>query len=360
MLGFLFFLGLLFTYTVFAVYAERKIAALIQDRMGPTEVGPKGLLQTVADLLKLLQKEDIIPEAADRILFRLAPTLIFVAVFVGFSVIPLHSSFVPSATHLGIYVVLSLVSFDVIGLLLAGWSSNSKFALYGAMRAVAQIVSYEIPLGLAVLCVVMVSQSMDLQEICFQQGSLFTEKYRAGTHWLGAWAAEAGGFLMWNVLRVPVLLPVFVLFFIAGLAESNRAPFDIPEGESEIIAGFHTEYSGFRWSMMMLAEYGMMLLISMLTAILFFGGWQSPLPNLGAVALADWTNGTVGEWSGMLWGVFWFLGKTFFGIFLMFWIRWTYPRLRVDQLMSLCWKYLIPAGLLLFVLSGLWRLLVMV
>ncbi len=253
---------------------------------------------------------------------------------------------------------INLISFDVIGLLLAGWASNSKFALYGAMRAVAQIISYEIPMGFAVLCVVMVTQSMDLQEISYLQGNLSHEVYTGGEHFLGEHFKAAGGFLMWNIFNAPVLLPVFILFFIAGLAECNRAPFDIPEGESEIIAGFHTEYSGFRWAIMMLAEYGMMLLIALLGSILFFGSWQSPLINIGDLKLYDWTSGTLNTWTAYCWGTFWLLSKTFFGIFLMIWVRWTYPRLRIDQLMTLCWKYLIPLGLLCFILSGLWRLFI--
>ena len=234
---------------------------------------------------------------------------------------------------------------------MAGWSSNNKFSLYGAMRSVAQIVSYEIPLGLSVLCVVMVSQTLDLQTIVEEQG-IGRENFLLGIKALGIETSDWGGVFSWNIFRVPILIPVFVIFFIAGLAEANRAPFDLPESESEVIGGYHTEYSGFRFGIFMLAEYGMMLLIALLASILFFGGWQTPLPNFGFVRMATWT-------TGLGWGIFWLVSKTLFFIFLQMWIRWTVPRLRVDQLMDVAWKYLTPIAILLIFLTGIWRLWVM-
>ena len=364
MTTFLFFLPFLLLYTVFAVWGERKISAFIQDRTGPMEVGKYGLLQTVADLLKLIQKEDIVPAAADRKLFLAAPLIIFVSVFAGFAVLPLTSSFRGAATEVGVFYLLAIVSLDVIGILMAGWGSNSKYALYGAMRSVAQIISYEIPLTLSVLCVVMISQTLDLQEISFQQGIWVNDvagygaerNYLFGIKALGIDITEVGGILSWNIVRMPLFFVAYIIFFIASLAECNRAPFDLPEAESELVAGFHTEYSGFRYAMIMLGEYGMMLLVAFLGSILFLGSWNTPLPNIGSVELATWTSGTPGTLAGNLWGAFWLLSKALLTVGIQMWVRWTYPRLRVDQLMTLCWKYLTPAALLLILLSGFWRL----
>ena len=363
MTTFLFFLPFLLVYTIFAVYAERKVSAFIQDRLGPMEVGYKGLIQTVADLMKLLQKEDIIPTAADKIMFVLGPIIIFVAVFAGFAVLPLTSGFSGSAAEVGVFYLLAIVSLDVIGIMMTGWGSNSKFSLFGAMRSVAQIVSYEIPLGLSVLCVVMISQSLNLQEISFQQGVWINhlggteQNYLFGIKALGIDVTDVGGFLTWNILRMPLFFVAYIIFFIASLAEANRAPFDLPEAESELIGGFHTEYSGFRWAIIMLSEYGMMLLVALLGAILFLGSWNTPLPNIGDLKLAEWTSGTPGSVAGHLWGAFWLLSKALLAVLVQMWIRWTYPRLRVDQLMTLCWKYLTPAALLLILFSAIWRLL---
>lgn len=359
---FLIFLHLVLIYTVFAVYAERKISAFIQDRYGPLEVGYLGLLQTVADLLKLLQKEDIQPASADKKLFKLAPALIFVAIFSGFAVIPFNSSLSGSIVDVGVYYLLAIVSLDVIGILMAGWGSNSKYSLFGAIRSVAQIISYEIPLGLTVLCVVMISQSLSLQEISYQQGIWWAEMSDEPIYLFGisAWGidiTDIGGILSWNIFRIPILFFAFIIFFIASLAESNRAPFDLPESESELVGGYHTEYSGFRWAMVMLSEYGMMLLVSFLASILFLGSWNTPFPNMGSVRLADWTSGAPESWAAHIWGAFWLLSKAIFLVMVQMWVRWTYPRLRVDQLMIFCWKYLIPASLILVLLSGIWRLL---
>ncbi len=363
MLAFFLFLILLLTYMVFAVYAERKISAFIQDRVGPTEIGPFGAGQTLADLLKLLQKEDIVPAKADKWLFLAAPAIIFTAVFAGFAVMPLTPTLQGSQAATGVFYLLTIISIDVIGLLVAGWSSNNKYSLLGAMRSVAQIVSYEIPVGLSVVCVVVFCQTLDLQQICYQQGIYMHQAdpeataYLFGIQKLGIDVSHIGGILTWNVVKMPLFFLVYLIFFIATLAECNRAPFDIPEAESELIGGFHTEYSGFRWAILFLAEYGMMLLVCFLGAILFFGGWNTPFPNIGLVRLADWTSGIPGTVYGTITGVFWLLSKTLTGVFLQMWIRWTYPRLRVDQLMNLCWKVLTPASLLLLLLSAIWRLL---
>lgn len=356
MIAYSIILSFVLVYAVFAIWVERKVAAFIQDRVGPYEVGYKGLLQTIADLLKLLQKEDIVPKAADRKAFLIAPLLIFVAVFAGFATLPIAPGLIGSGVQVGVFFILAIVSLDVIGFLLAGWSSNNKYAVYGSMRAVAQMISYEIPLGLCILAVVMISQTLNLQEISYQQGVFSTEPlFLFGITNIDV--TQVGGFITWNIFRFPLLFIAFIIFFIASLAEANRGPFDIPEAESELIAGYLTEYSGFRWSVIMLAEYAMMLLVAMLGSVLFLGSWNTPLPNMGSVALADWTSGTEGALSGYLWGMFWLFSKSLVWVFVQIWVRWTYPRLRVDQLMYLCWKVLTPAALFIVLVAGVWRLL---
>lgn len=345
-------------FVVVGVYLERKVSAFIQDRMGPMEVGKWGMLQLIADLLKLLQKEDIVPKAADRYLFLFAPFVLFAAVFAGYAVVPLAPGLAGSEAPVGVYYLLTIISIDVVGILMAGWASNNKFSLLGAMRAVAQIVSYEIPLGLSVLCVIMVTQTLDLQAIGYQQGIHSTEPiYLLGMSSWGIDLRSVGGFLTWNVFQNPFLLIAYIVFFIASLAECNRAPFDLPEGESELVGGFHTEYSGMRFALLMLSEYGMMLLVSLLGAILFLGSWNTPLPNLGPIRLADWTSGAPGTVWGVLTGIFWLFTKALLAILVQMWARWTFPRLRVDQLMYLGWKVLTPVGLVLFLLTGIWQLL---
>ncbi|HEU5292024.1 MAG TPA: complex I subunit 1 family protein [Cyclobacteriaceae bacterium] len=354
---FVFFLPFFLIFFIFAIYAERKISAFIQDRLGPMEAGKYGLLQTVADGIKFFQKEDIVPARADALLFKLAPILIFAAVFTGFSVIPLSPSWSGSQIETGLFFLLTFVSLDVIGIIIAGWSSNNKYSTLGTFRAVAQIISYEVPLGLSVLCVCMICQTLDLQEISFQQGYLATEPhFFLGIKSWGLETTNIGGFLAWNIFQMPLLFFAWIIFFIASLAESNRAPFDLPEAESELVGGYHTEYSGFRWASIMLAEYGMMLLVSLLGTVLFFGSWNTPLPNIGSFKLAVWTTGIPGTWYATLWGIFWLTSKSLGFVAIQMWVRWTFPRLRIDQLMRLSWKYLTPAALALIILCGFWRL----
>lgn len=321
------------------------------------ETGPYGIVQSVADFIKLIQKEDIIPAKADRLLFKLAPFVIFLAVFVGFAVIPLAPAWPGSGIHSGVFFLLAIVSLDVIGIMIAGWSSNNKYSTLGTFRAAAQIISYEVPLGLSVLCVCMVCQTLDLQEISYQQSHLYTgDQFFLGVSAWGKSVSASGGFLTWNVFRMPLLFGAWIIFFIASLAEANRAPFDLPIAESELVSGYHTEYTGFRWASIMLSEYAMMLLVSVLGTVLFFGSWSTPLPNLSAVRLADWTSGQPETWTGTVWGIFWLFTKSLGFVGLQIWIRWTFPRLRIDQLMKLSWKYLTPLGLALVILSGFWRL----
>jgi len=342
--------GFIALFTLFAVYAERKIAGFVQDRLGPMETGKYGLLQTIADILKLLQKELITPTAADRILFALAPIVIFTAVFIGFSVVPWAPDFLPANTNTGLFFIMAVVSIDAIGILMAGWGSNNKYSLLGSIRAIAQMVSYEIPVGLSLIAAVMITQTLNLNDIAFNQGVLATEEI----YFLGFWnVSEIGGFLAWNIFQAPHLIIVYLIFFIATLAECNRAPFDIPEAESELIGGFHTEYGGIRFAFIFLAEYAMMFLVSMLGVVIFLGGWNTPLPNIGPLKLADWT-------TGLFWGIFWTLSKSLLIVGVQMWIRWTLPRFRADQLMNLCWKIMIPLAFICMAISALWRILVMI
>lgn len=349
---------LLIAYTIIAVYFERKISAFIQDRLGPMEVGYYGIAQTVADLLKLIQKEDIVPAKADKRLFKFAPFVIFTAVFAGFSVLPLTPNWTGSEIPSGVFFLMAIISLDVIGIILAGWSSNNKYSILGTMRSAAQIISYEVPLGLSILCACITCQTLNLQDISYQQGIFSDEEtYLFGIKSWGIETHAIGGFLAWNIFQMPLLFIAWIIFFIASLAECNRAPFDLPEAESELVAGFHIEYSGFRWAVIMLAEYGMMLLVSILGAVLFFGSWNTPLPNIGSIRLADWTSGYPGRWASSCWGIFWLLSKSLFFVVIQMWIRWTYPRVRVDQLMRLSWKYLTPIAIILVILCGFWKII---
>ena len=336
-------------FTLFAVYSERKISAFIQDRLGPMEVGKFGSLQAFADILKMLQKEFIIPTASDKILFVLAPIIIFVSVYLGFAALPWAPGLIPASINLGLFYIFAILSVETLGILMAGWGSSNKYALLGSMRSVAQMVSYEIPAGISLLSVVMIAQSLNLQEITIKQGILSLESAK----FLGLWDVKAiGGILAWNIFQAPHLILAYIIYFIASLAECNRAPFDIPEAESELVGGFHIEYSGLRFAFIFLAEYSMMFLVGMIGVVLFLGGWNTPLPNLPNLPLANWT-------TGMGWGIFWVLLKTLSVVAVQIWIRWTLPRLRVDQLMSLCWKVLTPLAFLCMLISGIWRLTMM-
>lgn len=345
-------------FALAAVYAERKISAFIQDRLGPMETGPFGLFQTLADVLKLVLKEQITPLSADRWLFVLAPGIIFAAIFAAYAALPLAPGLVGSETSVGLLYIMGIMAVDVIGLLMAGWGANNKYALLGAGRSVAQIVSYEIPAAITLLSAVMMFGSLSLQDITMQQG-IYSEE---PIYLFGAWDVTAvGGFLGWSVVRYPHLLIGLLVYFIAGLAESNRAPFDIPEAESELVSGYHVEFSGFRFALVMLSEYGKMMVVSVLAAVIFLGGWNTILPNIQigeavSIPLAQWTSGPAGSIAGALWGSFWLLSKALLGVAVMMWIRWTYPRVRVDQLMFLGWKVLTPTAFVLFLISGVWKL----
>jgi NADH-quinone oxidoreductase subunit H len=291
--------------------AERKVIGYIQLRIGPNRVGPKGLLQPFADVLKLLTKEIVIPTKANKFLFVVAPMLSLMPALAAWAVMPFTDGLVLSNIDAGLLYIMAITSMGVYGVIVAGWASNSKYALLGAMRSGAQIVAYEIAMGFALVCVLMMSGSLNLTQI--------VETQRTGY-----------GLLGWNLIP---LLPMFVVYFISGVAETNRAPFDVAEGESEIVAGFHVEYSGTAFAVFFLAEYANMILIAGLAAIMFLGGWLSPIPGI-----AD--------------GFIWLAVKVALMLFLFLWFRATFPRYRYDQIMRLGWKVFIPVTIVWLVLVG--------
>ncbi len=359
----------------FSTYVERRVAGRMQARIGCDRVGPEGVLQFMADGLKLVTKEDSIPEGADRFLFRLAPYLVVMGAFMSFVTIPFGKVFVVADLNIGLVFLLAVSSLVVVGILLAGWSSNNKWSLLGAMRSASQIVSYEIPLALALLVPVLLVGSLSLQDLNL---------------------AQAGGARNWIVFAAfPAPLIAMVVYFIAALAEVNRTPFDLPEAESELVSGFATEYSGMRWGLFFVGEYANMILVSAITVTAFLGGWQPSKVNIffssGALFFAFlflfktltyaktllkellsgknifvliskvraakvprggfWFLAIISVLGGALLHLiadFWlvafgiFLAKVYFFVLVMVWLRWTLPRIRVDQLMSLCWKKLVP------------------
>lgn len=303
--------GLLFAAVAYLTLAERKIIGYMQVRLGPNRVGPGGWLQPIADALKLLFKEIVIPSGANRVLFVMAPTLALVPALATWAVIPFDDGVALADINAGLLYVLALTSVGVYGVIIAGWASNSKYAFLGMMRSAAQIVAYEIAMGFALVGVLVAAGSLNLGDIVrAQQGSLL--------HWF--WLP---------------LLPLFVVYFISGVAETNRAPFDVVEGESEIVAGFHVEYSGMAFAVFFLAEYANMILIAALTAIFFWGGWLSPFQG---IPLLESLMAPVP-------GIVWFGLKTSFFLFVFLWLRATFPRYRYDQIMRLGWKVFIPVTL---------------
>jgi NADH-quinone oxidoreductase subunit H len=293
---------------LFLVWLERKVAGHIQLRIGPKEVGPFGLLQTIADGIKLVGKELITPLSADRKLFVIAPVLVFMPVLVGFLVLPFGPDLILRDMNLGVLLIFAFSSFTVLAILAGGWAANNKYALLGAIRSVAQNVAYEIPLLLAAMSIVLMVHSLRFSDIVQAQGRI------------------------WFIFLQPV---AGLIYLICATAETNRAPFDIPEAESELVAGFHTEYTGMRFGLFFLAEYTNMFIVSAVATSLFFGGWHGPFGfSLG------------------LPGVVWFLLKTYFLIFVLMWVRWTFPRLRFDQLMNFSWKVMIPLALVNLIVTA--------
>ena len=308
------FLTLFAVLGLVLIYLERKVCAFFQQRLGPMRVGFWGTEQTVADAIKLLLKEPLITKSADKFLFNLAPFIIIISSFMAIAAVPFALGLQALDLNIGVFYVTAVSSIGVAGILIAGWASNNKYSLIGAMRSGAQIVSYELSVGLSILTIVVLTGSLQFSEII--------ESQREG----------------WWIFRghIPAFI-AFVIFLIAGTAETNRGPFDLAEAESELTAGFHTEYSGMKFAFFFLAEFVNMFIISAIGATMFLGGWM-PL-HFGELTAFN-------EIMDFIPPLFWFLGKTFFIIFIMMWFKWTFPRLRIDQLLTLEWKYLLPINLI--------------
>lgn len=296
-------LGFVLVNVIFLVYMERRVAGFFQERVGPNRVGPFGLLQTVNDTVKLLGKESIIPKAADKMVFKIAPIAIFAASIMLYAVIPYGKGLTVTNLNVGLFYFIAISSIATIAILMAGWGSNNKYSLLGGMRTVAQMISYELPLIISTIGVVMISGSLNLSDIIGAQNKI------------------------WFILVQPL---AFIIFLIAGTAELNRGPFDLPEAEQELIGGYHTEYTGIRFSLFFLAEYANLLSVSALAATLFLGGWHGPF-------LPSWM---------------WFIIKVYLMVFVFMWIRWTFPRIRIDHMMKFNWKYLLPLSIANILLTG--------
>lgn len=312
-----------------AVYMERKLSAFMQNRLGPMRVGPWGLLQVLADLFKLLQKEDLTPRNVDKWLFLGAPFIAVIPAVLIWIVVPFGPGMVVADYDIGIIMIAAVTGYAVIAIFMSGWGSNNKYSLLGAMRGAAQMISYEVTLVMSVIGVAMMAGSLRLSDIVTAQ-------------------AERGA-LGWYIF--PQFIG-FIIYLIASLAELNRAPFDLTEAESELVSGYHTEYSGFRWAAFALTEYVHLVAWSAIAGTLFLGGWAGPTPaDLPFIGESVFGFMRAGIWP-YLWGIFWFVFKTYIFVFLAMWIRWTFPRVRIDQLMDLGWKFLLPAALFNIFLTG--------
>jgi NADH-quinone oxidoreductase subunit H len=320
---------------IFSVWLERKVAARMQDRLGPTRVGGKfGWLQTIADGMKLLFKEDIIPATADRLLFRFGPYVAVVGSYLAFLALPFGNGVVAQNMNVAVFYMLAVMSTEIYGIILAGYGSGSKWALFGGMREAAQMVSYEVPMAICVLVPVIVAGTMNLSDFARQQSEPFAY------------------FVNWNLFHDPFTFAAFWTYFTCATASCKRAPFDLAEAESELVAGFHTEYSGFRWLVIFMAEYGSMIAVGGIASLLFLGGWNTGLFPY------DLSETFLGPIVGNLINVVVFIVKCFLLVIVMMWVRWTLPRLRIDQVMMTCLKYLLPISCVLLVGVSLWQLLV--
>jgi NADH-quinone oxidoreductase subunit H len=320
------------------IWWEMRISSRMQSRIGYNRTGPGGFYQWIADAVKLLLKEDLIPAEADKLLFRAAPYFVFTGFALIFVALPFGESVIVADLNVGIFYITAVTALIVVGILLAGWSSNSKWALFGGIRSAAQVISYEIPGGIAVFVPIVMAGTLSMQGIIREQG---------------AWPWQ------WFIFQSPFALLAFVAFFVAQLAESNRPPFDLPEAESELVAGYLAEYSAFRYAIYFLVEFGNVWIMSAIAVSLFFGGWQVPFVGAAQYEAARGAGAfpALGWWALQALSMAVFALKTHAMMFLVIWIRWTLPRVRVDQMMTICWKYLVPAAFLAFVGALLWQIL---
>jgi NADH-quinone oxidoreductase subunit H len=322
------------------VWWEMRVSSRMQSRIGYNRAGAAGFFQWIADAVKLLFKEDLIPGESDRLLFRVAPYFVFSGFALVFVALPFGESAIAADLNVGIFYIIAVTALVVVGILIAGWSSNSKWALFGGMRSAAQVISYEIPAGISLMVPVLMAGTLSMQGIIRAQG---------------AWPWE------WFVFTNPFATVAFVIFFISQLAEGNRTPFDLPEAESELVAGYLSEYSAFRFAIYFLVEFGNVWVMSAIAVTLFFGGWQVPFVGPEAYEAARGGAGTLpglGWWGLQALSMGVFVAKTLLMLNLVVWIRWTLPRIRVDQMMTLCWKYLVPFAFVCFVATLLWEILV--
>ncbi|MCD4657467.1 MAG: NADH-quinone oxidoreductase subunit H [Planctomycetes bacterium] len=346
--GLVLYLIFIAIYALAAIYLERKVSAWAQARKGPWHVGPHGIFQTVCDAVKLFTKEDTRPNAADKFLFGLAPMLVFIGVIIAFIPLPLSTGFFMADLNIGVFFVLASLSLGTVGVILAGWGSNNKYSLLGAMREAVQMISYEVPLGIFTVMIVAYAGSMSMFDIVSQQTTgwfLFPE------------GSTTLGFLSWNMFKSPMMFVGFIGFFATVLAATKRSPFDLPESESELVAGFMTEYSGMRWAYFFLAEYAEMFILSIFAAVLFLGGWDIGIPYVqGAINTGLLAAGN-GFWAQLLGHLIGFMVVVTKGVLLvmgMMWVRFTLPRIRIDHVVESCWKGLVPISLVLLILNILW------
>ena len=328
--------GFINVFALFAVWLERKVSAHMQCRLGPMEVGPHGALQTIADGIKLTVKEDIIPRVADKPLFIIAPIIVFAGTLIRFAPLPFGDKLIASDMNLGLFFISAVGSVEVLGVIMAGWSSNNKWSLFGTIRTATQMVSYEIPIGIAFVAVALSAGTLSMIGIVEQQ---------------------SGWFWNWFVMRNPFIGVLSVVYIISSLAECKRAPFDLPEAESELVSGFHTEYTGIRFALFFLAEYAAMYLVSAVAVVIFFGGWLTGIPAIDGIG-TDASSPLVAKVLGIGIKANVLIGKAIGIVFVQMWVRWTLPRMRLDQMMYLCWKVLLPISLTCLIGSALWDLLI--
>lgn len=332
-----FFVLVLPLFAGISTWLERKIAGRMQSRIGPNRAGPHGILIWIADGVKLLLKEDLIPREADQILFRLGPYLVLTGLATSIVVLPFAAGTSIADMNLGLFYLMAVTSIEVVGILVSGWASNSKWSLLGGFRSAAQIISYEIPVALTFMVIAVSAGTLSLGGIVEAQG---------GAPW------------DWFIVQTPMHFVAFFIYAIAALAEGNRTPFDLPEAESELVSGFNTEYSGLRFSSFFMAEFANVWIMNIVGVVLFFGGWQIPFVAAETLGASIFVDGVI-VWEALAWTAASFgmlMAKTSVGVFVVLWLRWTLPRVRIDQMMSLCWKYLVPIGMVLVILTAGWEL----